>query len=185
MDVTIDCLCPRKGDIVRHPNGDTVTLRDRLDFHAATSIRHSIALLYSEDSETGGGEILALLTEHYMLFGVARWSLVDEKGKPIEVTKPAIRAHLFGVPDAAMTVGDAADELYAEQVMLPLMARAAKSSLPSPTTASTSPTSSSSEKPRKPSKPSSISTIPTAATATTTSSLDGDSSSSQSSTSAA
>jgi hypothetical protein len=185
MDVTIDCVCPPKGDAVRHPDGDTVKLRERLDFHAATTIRHNIALLYQEDGETSGGEILALLTEHYLLFGVEGWSLVDEKGKPVEVSKPTIRERLFGDPIASMLVGDAADLLYSEQVMLPLMERASRSSPTTSTDESTSPTKASSPKRPKPSKPSSISTIPTVATETTSSSLDGDSSSSQSVTSAA
>jgi hypothetical protein len=196
MDVTIACICPKK----EHPDGDTVSLRDRLDFRSANTILKAIQLMQSDDEEVETAEVLALLTEQYLLYGIESWTLVSDSG-PLPVTKAAIREVLLPSPDA-MTVGDAADELYAEQVMLPLVARAARLSRPSPTDGSTSPktddsesptpttsaehsTSSSSQTPRKPSKPSSITTIPTVDTATTTSSLDGDSNSSQSSTSAA
>jgi hypothetical protein len=183
--MNVPCLCPPKDDGVRHPDGDEVTLRPKLDFHAAVTIRNSIAVLSSEDEQASIAEILAVLTENYLLFGVESWSLVDAKGKPVPVSRPAIREHLLSNPDVAMTVGDAADALYAESVMLPLLARAQRSSPPTPTDASTSRTTGRSTTRPKPSKPSSISTIPTAAIEATSVSLDGVSSSSQSSTSAA
>jgi hypothetical protein len=188
--MNIPCLCPpkvtrlRDGDstgpdhtAVRHPDGDTVSFRERLDFRSSLAIRNSIAVLSAEDGETSVAEILAVLTESYLLYGIERWTLVDEKGKPVEVSKAAIRERLLSHPDIAMTVGDEADSLYAEAVMLPLLARAQTSSPPTPTNGSTSATRGRSRSPKR-SKPSSITTIPTAATETTSSSLVGGSSSS-------
>jgi hypothetical protein len=191
MDVPIRCICPPKGDEVRHLDGDTITFRDRLDFHAAATIRKSVGLLYGEyDGEPAKrilpGEVLALLTEHYVLFGVESWTLVDEKGKAVEPTRSEINSRLLDThQDVTLDISNEVDILYAEQVMLPLLQLASKSSPTSPTGNSTSPTRASTRPPRKPSKRSSITTIPTGATVTTSSKLDGDSNSSQSSTSAA
>jgi hypothetical protein len=196
MDVTIDCICPETPH-----ESDTVTLRDRLDFRSASTILKAVQLMGAGDEDVDTAEILALLTENYLIYGIEAWTLVDAKRKPVPVGKAAIREVLFPSA-AAMVVADAADELYSEQVMVPLVARAARLSRPSPTDELTSPknddsesqtptspeensTSSSSPTPRKRSRPSSISTIPTASTAVTTSSLDGDSNTSQNSTSAA
>lgn len=177
----IPCICPPDGS--RHSE-DEVTLREKLDFRAALTIRNSVAVLSAEDDNPSVAEFLAVLTEGYVLFGIESWTVRDAKG-PIEPTKNAIREHLLSKPDIAMAVGDACDALYAEAVMLPLLQRASSSSEPSQTDASTSPTHGSAAKRPKPSKRSSITAIPTVATVTTSSSLDGDSNSSQSSTSAA
>lgn len=172
--VRIDCICPlRAGGEVRHPDGDTVTLRERLDFRAALTARNTITWLKNEDPDAGVAEILAALTETYLLVGIESWSLVDAKGKPVEVSKAAIRDLLANHPDGAMQVGDAADALYTEAVLLPLLARAATSSPPTPTGASTSASPPSSTKPPKPSRPSSITTTPTDATETTSPSPGG------------
>jgi hypothetical protein len=176
--VKIECICPPRADgTERHPDGDTVTLRERLDFRAALAARNSIVMLKNEDPDATSGDILATLTETYLLGGVESWSLVDERGKPVEVSRTAIRERLLSHVDAAMIVGDAADELYAASVILPLLKRAQDSSPPTPTSASTSATMAPSPKRPKPSKRSSITTIPTAATATTSPSPDGDSNS--------
>jgi hypothetical protein len=181
MDVKIDCLCPpnARGE-TRHPDGDTVTLRERLDFRAALTARNTMALLKNEDPDASVADILAALTETYLLVGVTGWTLVDAKNKPVDVSRAAIRELLLSNPDVAMLVGDAADEHYSEAVILPLLARARNSSPPTPIAGSTSATKRSTPKSRKPSSPSSITTIPTDATATTSSSPVGDSSSSPS-----
>ena len=167
MNVTVQCLCPpNAAGEARHPGGDTITLRDRLDFRAAATARNAIVLAKTDDPEVSSAEILAILTETYLLAGVEAWTLVDEKGKPIEVTKAAIRERLLPATDQAMEVGNAADGLYAAAVMLPLLRMAANSSQPMPTIASTSPTKPSSQDRPKPSRRSSTTTTPTAATAT-------------------
>lgn len=184
MNVLIDCPCPPKAGEPRHDQ-DTVTLREHLDFRSGVTMRKAIALLYAEDPGATGADVLAVLTEHYLLEGIEAWTLVDDKGERIEPSKPAIRTFLADHPDLAMTVGDQADDLYAEQVLLPLVKRAQMSSPDSPTDGSTSARNGSSEKAPKLSKRSSTTTTPTDATASLTSLPAGDSSSSQSSASAA
>ncbi len=185
MDVSIECVCPTRAGAPRHPDGDTVTLRERLDFRSVTAIRHGISFVEREESDAYTAEILAVLTEGYILHGVESWTLVGEDGKPIPVTRTAIRERLLENLGAAQDVGDAADELYGEKVLLPLLVRASTSSRATPTGTSTSRSTGSPTRPRKPSSPSSITSIPTAATGTTGTSRDGASSSSPSSTSAA
>jgi len=180
--MNIECICPPRADgEPRHPAGDTVTLRERLDFRAALTARNTMILLKTEDPDAGTAEILAALTETYLLVGVESWSLVDAKGKPVEVSKAAIRECLLSHPDVAMTVGNAADELYSASVILPLVALARTSSPPTPTTESTSAPRPSSVKRPRPSKPSSITPFRTDVTVTTSALPVGVSSSSQSS----
>lgn len=184
MDVQIPCICPPKGDEVRHPSGDTVTLKDTLGFADMQTLRYAVKVVKTSDQRASVAQILAVMSEHYIIVGVSAWSVVDERGKPVEPTPDELRDRLMSHMDAVIAVSDAADDLYLA-VMLPLLQRASTSSPPTPTSESTSPTTDSSEKPPKPSKRSSITTIPTAATETTSGSLDGVSNSSQSSVSAA
>lgn len=178
MDVQIPCICSGEHE------SDTVTLRDKLDLFGAASIRNAILVFKANDPNATAADILAVMQEASVLAGVESWTLVDEKGKRIEVTRQAIRDHLLTNIEVAIELGDTAFGAY-EAVMLPLLERAFKPSPASPTRPSTSRMSGSPQKPRKPSKRSSISTIPTAATETTSKSLAGVSSSSQSSESAA
>ena len=186
MDVTIICPCPAKPDGgTRHPDGDTVTLKETLDFRSVTAIRTNISML--EDG-SNIGDIMATLTEGYLVYGIAAWSFVDEKGKPLPVSRAAITDILLADIGAAAIVGDAADDVFGEKVLLPLLNRAGTSSPPSPmepTSVRPPASTQSSDRPPRRSKPSSISTIPTDATGTTSTSPAGDSSSSQSSASAA
>jgi hypothetical protein len=182
MDVTIPCVCPPRADgQTRHTDGDTITLRERLDFRAALTARNTMVLVKTEDPDASTAEILAALTETYLLAGIESWSLVDAKNKAVVVSKTAIRECLLTHPDEAMTAGNAADELYSASVILPLVALAQTSSPPTPTTASTSaPRRSSAKRPRR-SKPSSITPFPMDATGTTSLLPAGASSSSRSS----
>lgn len=179
MDVQIACVCTAGHDT------DTVTLRERLDFRAATAIRNSVAFAKLEDPDIGTGELLAILTEGYLLHGIEAWTLTDEKGKPIAVSKPEIRARLLADPLLAEAIGEAADALYQPAILGPLVNRALTSSNTSPTAASTSASRASGTKRPKPPKPSSTTTIQTGGTATITSLPGGVSSSSPSSASAA
>lgn len=175
---TVECLCPPKSTgEVRHPDGDTITLREKLDFRSALTARNVFVLLKSEDPDVSTGEIMATLTETYLLLGIESWSVLalDEKGKvkPLEVSKAAIREVLLTNQEAAMTVGDEADTLYSEAVIAPLVARALNSSPSTSTNGSTSATNGSAPRTPKPSKRSSTTTTPTDATARTSSSLAG------------
>lgn len=172
MDVPIPCLCPGTPH-----EGDTVTLRDTLDFHAVTAIRHAVSFLEAEDTTAYTAEVLATLTEGYVVHGIASWTLVGDDGKPLPASRANIRERLLPDVLAASAVGDAADDLYGEKVLLPLLVRASTSSATTPTETSTSPRTDSPKRPRTPSSPSSTTSTRTAATETTGTSLVGASSS--------
>ncbi len=158
----IDCVCPPRTDgTPRHPNGDTVTLRERLDFRSGLAARNTVMVIKQEDPEAGAAEILAGLTEIYLLVGIESWTLQDAKGKAVEVNRTTVRQLMADHPDEAMTIGDEADGLYNEQVIAPLVARALKYSQPTQTTGSTSPTTGSQPRPLKQSKRSSTTTSQT------------------------
>jgi len=185
MDVTIPCPCPEKDGEPRHES-DTVTLFDVLDFHRATVVTKSVQFIDSDDDAVRSAEVLATLTEFYILMGIQRWTLRDASNKPVEVNSAAIRSHILGRPDIAAIVANQADDLYSKAILLPLLARASNFSPPSPTNGQTSPKRAGEQPKRpRPSRRSSISTIPMDATETTSSSLDGVSSSSLNSESAA
>jgi hypothetical protein len=184
VNVTIPCPCPPTGTGSPHDT-DTVTLRDRLDFRSGVTIRKALGVLYTDDPDAGFADVLGILTEQYLLLGIDSWTLVDAKGEKVEVTKPAIRAFNEAHPETAMDIGNEADVLYREQVLLPLLTRGSTPSPGSPTDESTSATDGTNPTPPTPSRPSLITTSQTADIEPTTTSPDGAYSSSQSSTSAA
>jgi hypothetical protein len=184
MNTTITCPCPPRADgTARHPNGDTIRFLDRLPFRSIETIHHALSLVAIDDDRPDAATNLAVLTEYYVLLGIESWSLVDEKGKPMPVTRAMIRSRLLENPEAeeqALAIADFADGIYSVQVLRPLMQRASRSSKPTPTESSTSPSTGSVERRPKPSKRSSTSTSRTDATEATSTSLDGVSGSSQS-----
>jgi hypothetical protein len=184
VNVTIACPCPDRGEGRPHET-DTVTLRDKLDFKQGVTIRKALGLLYTEDPDAGFADVLGVLTEQYLLLGIESWTLVDAKGEKVTASKPAIRALMDAHPETAMDIGNQADALYNEQVLLPLLTRSSTPSPDSPTAESTSATDGTSPTPPTPSRPSLISTSQTADTEPTTTSEGSAYSSSQSSTSAA
>jgi len=188
MDVRIACPCPPKANGEPRHEHDTVTLRERFDFRSAQTIRNSYKVLKVEDPDVSVAEVLATLTEFYLLFGVEAWTLTDDKGKLIELSKTAIREHLLTAEDVE-TVADAADELYTAKVFDPLVKRAQRprnrSSRSGPMDDSTSARKSSPMKPPRPSKRSSTTTSRMGGTGTITSLHAGASSSSPSSKSVA
>ena len=169
MSVEIPCVCPLRADGQSRHLADRVELREKLDFRSALTARNAIALAKEEDPDVSSAEILAVLTETYLTLGISSWSLTDDKGKPLPPSRENIRRFCEEHPDEAMEVGDAADGLYSAAVILPLVARAAKSSQPSQTDDSMSATTGSAPKPRKPSKPSLTSTTRTGGTGMTSS----------------
>lgn len=180
MDVTIKCPCPAKPDGEPRHDTDTWTLRDKLGFHAARSIREEIRVIKNQDPGVSSGEVLAMMTGHYFIFGTESWTLVDDKDKPVPVSRAAIREIVDLLDfDSAELLADTADNLYASVVLLPLVAQASTSSPPTPTNGSMFHTTGSSKKPPKPSRPSSTTTSQTGATGTITQLPVGGSSSSR------
>ncbi len=182
MDVTIPCPCPPKADGTARHDVDTVTLPDVLDFRTTLTVRQMIRFAEAAAREAGESmslaEMTAVMTEAYLLHGILAWTLVDDHGKALPVTKPHIRERILANYESAEKIGDAADDRYSEKVVLPLVVPASTSSQRSPTPGSTSPTNGPSPKPRKPSKRSSTSTSPMAVTGPMAASPGGVSSSS-------
>lgn len=147
MNVTIACICPG----TPHEE-DTVTLKDRLDFMSAAEARMSVLSL-DADERANTNHVLAVLDRAYLIVGIEAWSLVDEKGKAVAVSLPAIEASLLSHPAEALQIADVAEDLYNPVVLVPLVKKASTSSQDGPT-GSTSPTTGSTPKPPKPLKPS-------------------------------
>ncbi len=158
----IDCVCAPKADgSPRHADGDTVTLRPTLEFRPALAIQNEALLVKTEDPDAPTGEILAALSESYLIFGIESWTLADDKGKRLEVTRPNIRAFMNANPAEAFTIANEAESLYERQVMRPLMRRVSAYLPTTPTTPLTSvPNGSRQGRPKQP-KPSSITTSQT------------------------
>ncbi len=167
----IECICPPKAGQPRHPDGDTVELRERLDFAAGRTARNIIKLGKAEELSTP--EIMTQLTDWYLLAGIRTWSVVDEKGKPVDVNRAAIEHYLYANEGAREALSDEADQMYSEAVTAPLVQEAWRPSPTTPTSASTSATNGSTPKSLKPSKRSSTITSLTDDTETTSPSLAG------------
>lgn len=175
MDVSIACVCPG----APHER-DTITLRDRLDFRSAIALRNVAVNARVNDPGISTEEIMAILTEGYLLHGVESWTIVDDRGKAIPVSRATIQDRLLAHVMEASEVGNAADTLYAMATIIPLVIAASDYSPPTPIDESTSATSAGPSTSRKRSRRSSTSTIPTAGIAKTSGLLDGVSSSSPS-----
>ena len=177
MDVSIPCICP--GDEIRHPDGDTVTLKDRLGFEEAMACKQAMLMAgASDDDPDAVPRRMAAVIRQYLFSGIQSWTLMN--GKAIPVTAHDIEQYILSDFLVANIVSSEAEGLYNPQVLVPLAGRASKFSPPTPTGVSTSPKKASTRSRRKPSSRSSTTTTPTDGTATTTTSLDGDFSSSRS-----
>jgi len=163
VNVTIKCPCPATSDGTPRHESDTVTLKDSLTFRERLALRQTIKWAKETDEDSTEGELLAALTEGYVLGCIVSWTLVDEKGKALPPSRANIRDFLEAHDEQAMAVADAADDLYSTVVLLPLLVQASTSSPPSPTERSTSPKSNGQRHP-KPSRQSSTSTTPMAVT---------------------
>lgn len=179
MDVYIPCICPPKDGQSRHER-DTISLRDTLDFRQAITVRNEALVTRAADPDVSTAEIMAAMTEAYLVAGVTHWSLVDDRNKSVEVSKAAIRSLLLPSFEAATIVADAADELYREKVILPLLQPASSYSPPTLTAAGTSPTNDTPSKHPRPRSRSSTSTTRTDGIGTTSALHAGASSSSPS-----
>lgn len=160
-EVRVGCLCP---DPATHPDGDTVTFVEKLDFRQMATARWTVEWAKSEGVDSIP-EILAMLTEFYLLNFIESWTLTDGK-KALPVTKPNIRERVLSNADAAFELAEVADSLYSSAVIVPLVRRASRLSPTSLTNGSTSATNGNG-KSHKRSKRSLTSTTPTVATALT------------------
>jgi hypothetical protein len=148
-----------------------------MDFRSSIAIRNALAL------ESGGedvdmADVLAILTERFVIYGIQSWTVVDEKNQPVPVNRQTITELILSDIDLATEIGDVADGRYREATMLPLIRAGSKPSPSMPTSDSTSVATTRSTRRRTRASRSSITAIPTADTAMTSDSPDGDYSSS-------
>ena len=163
VPVAVACRCPGTPH-----DGDTVYLRATLDLRGGMIAQRKVIELATDrgpDADTD--EILASLAETYCLNGIVDWTFTNGDTKKVEVTPQAIRKLILDDFSYAITVADAASDLYTSAVLDPLLARVSKSSPPTRTRGSTSRPNGSSATRRKRSKPSSTESIQTDDTATT------------------
>jgi hypothetical protein len=113
VNLTVECLCPGAA----HPDGDTITLRERLDFQGATGVRQVLFLVAQDDPSATDAQYAAALAEHYLLYGIESWTLVDADRKPIPVTKRAIREYVLSRPVEVRELSDEAQSRFYPQVL--------------------------------------------------------------------
>lgn len=145
----------------------TVSLRPKLGLAAGIELQQRFRNFMTAEPRPTFPEIVGLLTEGYLLVGVAEWTLTDEMG-PIPVTRDNITRYLLSDFELARPVADKADDLYYGPVLSPLVASLSTSLRGTSSSESTPATNGSSPTPRKRSRRSSTTTSRTAGTETTT-----------------
>jgi hypothetical protein len=119
------CACPS----TPHADGDVVYLRPRLDYAGGSEA------ISTMQAASGSVEDLARsLVPVYIRHGAIGWNLVDDDGAPVPFDVEALLSDWT----VAYEVGEAADTLYSEAVLSPLLQRASSSSPPTPINGSTS-----------------------------------------------
>ena len=160
VPVSVACPCPG----TPHADGDSVFLYPKLGLQGGVMAERKVR----EMAGTADPDrILAVLTDIFVQFGVADWTFVDDKGKPVEVTPDSLKRLLLDDWQLARLVADKADELYTAAVLDPLTKRRSAASPQSSTGGPTPPSQPSGPKRQKRPKPSSTSTTQTGVTATT------------------
>jgi hypothetical protein len=167
FEVPIACPCPG----TPHPDGDTVSLREKLGLAAGIAIQRMV--IDANQNRPDTAELTGKLAEGYLLHGVEAWTLVGENGGAVPVNETTIRQRLLDDFTVAAPIADAADKLYMAAVILPLVNGAQTSSPSTPTNGSTSRPRSGTSKRPKPSKQSSTTTTLTELTETTSPVLAG------------
>ena len=119
------CHCP--GTPHAH---DTVWLRPTLSASGGMAGMYVIGQGIS-DPEQLEQELARVYLEH----GIARWTFVDEQGQPVPVEKDTIRHMTWTV---AYPIADKASDLYSQDLLRPLVARASALSQNGHTAKSTS-----------------------------------------------
>jgi hypothetical protein len=158
-DVAVPVACPCEG--TPHQDGDTVYLHPKLGLAAGIAVQKLIIEANQTEERLSAAELTGVLAEGYLLHGVAAWTLVDDQGKSLPVDKDTIRKKLLDDFTVGAPVADAADDLYMEAVLLPLVKKVSDSSRSSRTNGSTSAPKAATRKRQKPSKQSSTTTSQT------------------------
>jgi hypothetical protein len=111
VEVRLDgCYCPG-----RPHEADIVYLAPSLSMAGGMAAQSAIS-----DGLTDSLKLQELLAEVWIRFGIVGWNLVDEDGHPLPLTDIAA-ALPYG--KGGRLVAEKADDLYAEDVLAPLVAR--------------------------------------------------------------
>jgi hypothetical protein len=172
VEIRSRCICP--GGNVHPDGGEVFVLPARLGFRQLTQVTKSMQWLKTERPGARVSEVLAELSEAYVRYCLASWTLTSRpspkypKGEPIELTPDAVDVFLLGpdTADVAQEIAEVADNLYAEAVLGPLVRRGSELSEAGQTAGSISPNPTNGAS-RKPSTRSSTGHIPTAVTVRT------------------
>lgn len=112
-------FCPCEG--TPHEDGDIVYLRPELTPLEGVRAR-SIVGNWIEDGALNTVEANVALAELWFSIGIDSWTFLDDDGKPIPVTpENIVRALPYG--RGGQLVADAADDLYTQMVITPLVAK--------------------------------------------------------------
>jgi hypothetical protein len=107
------CLCPGEP----HDGGDIVYLHPVLSAPGGMAAQGAIA-----DSANDAVKLQELLWRVYRDHGISSWNLVDDDGDPVPLTPANIEVALpYG--KGGRLVGDKADDLYSEDILVPFLAR--------------------------------------------------------------
>jgi len=131
MDVHIPCPCPG----TPHPDGDTVTLRDKPSLRMGTT-----ALGWASTATGNGRPAAADIAEVFLREGIVDWTFTLEDGEPRPLDDEGL-AWLLDDYSVAYPIAEEASALYTNAIFDPLLERAKeprKSSPTSRTSASTS-----------------------------------------------
>lgn len=161
------CACPG----TPHADGDRVYLRPKLGMARALAV-----IKGSTFNDLAVAEMQ--LAVGYARYGIEDWNLTNGNGQKMELDGDHLEKFAEEDPRAIL-VALRGDDLYADEVLRPLVSLGAVSSPTTPTIAATSAMNGTSKSTRrqKPSKQSLTTTTPTEDTETTTPSPAGDSSS--------
>lgn len=122
------CYCPD----TPHADGDIVYLAPSLSMAGGMAAQAAIA-----EGITDPMVMQERLATIWTRYGIVGWNLVDEGGRAVPVTPENIAAALpYG--KGGRLVADKADDLYAEDILAPLVQRLASISPSGPTNGSTS-----------------------------------------------
>lgn len=118
MDINVTCPCPGSP----HPDGDTVTLRDKPTFHMGTT-----ALGWAGRQTVSDVPSTGEIMEVYLRDGIIDWTFVEEDGTPRALNNEGID-WLLEDYELAFPIAEQAAELYTDRIFDPLVKRISNSS---------------------------------------------------------
>lgn len=140
-----------------HPAGDFAYLKPVADLELGLAAQQVVSNALDATHQNGSSltpeqafEMIQIkLGVSYAIHGMAAWDLLDEHGKPVPINAATVQAIKWTEIEP---VADKAASLYAEEVLVPLVARLSRSSRTGQTDGSTSAIRRTSTKRQKPSK---------------------------------